>query len=460
MLWFAPPYLVSVQRRGAIYRYLDFLAKWSMIDIFIIIIGMVVFRVELTSGSNFPKDYFGLDLIMIPLWGLFANMLAQIVSQISSHWIIYYQDKITMKALLKLSENDASSDTDEMSGEDVNAAESFDTFDQQYGSSIEEEKGTRTRHEQKTALCDHRFYLSGELRGNKVKIRNETNIFVGFVGSLTIFCILYGTFAQYLRIDMTGVIAGLISAGNDGAEPVIHHSVITVAQTMIGVGEFVGTTSAKVGVAVLAFVMIATCAAIPVLQCLCVLALWFVPVTEKRRSHLIWTIEILKAWQYLEVYFLGTLVMMWQANPISESLILIVCWGLRDFFASLAEFGVLSEQQSRCFLINASLELSVIIHIAAGVLLWWITKFVSDAVAQQSEDLNIKYKVHGVKRESEKVFGEAAHIDKDFDKIISDLVHLPVRFTDAFPWAIRERIVRSNTLIASKEVSLSVGVNL
>jgi hypothetical protein len=43
-LWFLPPTRVSISRRGTMLSWLDFLAKWSMVDIFVIIIMIVSFR--------------------------------------------------------------------------------------------------------------------------------------------------------------------------------------------------------------------------------------------------------------------------------------------------------------------------------------------------------------------------------------------------------------------------------
>lgn len=43
-LWFLPPTRVSISRRGTMLSWLDFLAKWSMVDIFVIIIMIVLFR--------------------------------------------------------------------------------------------------------------------------------------------------------------------------------------------------------------------------------------------------------------------------------------------------------------------------------------------------------------------------------------------------------------------------------
>ena len=43
-LWFIPPTKVSVTRRGSVLLWLDWLAKWSMIDIFVLVISIVAFR--------------------------------------------------------------------------------------------------------------------------------------------------------------------------------------------------------------------------------------------------------------------------------------------------------------------------------------------------------------------------------------------------------------------------------
>lgn len=45
-LWFVRPSTLSVKRRGSILLWLDFLAKWSTIDIFVLIITIVSFRVS------------------------------------------------------------------------------------------------------------------------------------------------------------------------------------------------------------------------------------------------------------------------------------------------------------------------------------------------------------------------------------------------------------------------------
>ena len=44
VLWFLPPSRLSTSRRGSILLWLDWLAKWSMIDIFVLVISIAAFR--------------------------------------------------------------------------------------------------------------------------------------------------------------------------------------------------------------------------------------------------------------------------------------------------------------------------------------------------------------------------------------------------------------------------------
>lgn len=46
VLWFASPRTVSVEKRGAILLWLDTLAKWSIVDIFVLIVTIAGFRVS------------------------------------------------------------------------------------------------------------------------------------------------------------------------------------------------------------------------------------------------------------------------------------------------------------------------------------------------------------------------------------------------------------------------------
>jgi uncharacterized paraquat-inducible protein A len=70
-MWFLPPGWLPLSRRGSLFGWLDLLAKWSVIDIFFMILSLVAFRVTIASPrlSYVPSNFYKVDLLVIPLWG-------------------------------------------------------------------------------------------------------------------------------------------------------------------------------------------------------------------------------------------------------------------------------------------------------------------------------------------------------------------------------------------------------
>jgi hypothetical protein len=50
------------------------------------------------AQSFLPEDLYRVDMLVVPLWGLYANMMAQLLSQITSHAIIYYHRRVVKAA--------------------------------------------------------------------------------------------------------------------------------------------------------------------------------------------------------------------------------------------------------------------------------------------------------------------------------------------------------------------------
>jgi uncharacterized paraquat-inducible protein A len=46
-LWFAPPATISVSTRGSVLLWMDLLGKWSIVDIFVLVLVLVGFRLSI-----------------------------------------------------------------------------------------------------------------------------------------------------------------------------------------------------------------------------------------------------------------------------------------------------------------------------------------------------------------------------------------------------------------------------
>merc|ERR1712183_801522 len=69
-------------------------------DIMIMVITIAGMYISSSSPKVdfLPDNAYRFILMAIPLWGLYANMIAQLISQVSSHFIIHYHRKIENKA--------------------------------------------------------------------------------------------------------------------------------------------------------------------------------------------------------------------------------------------------------------------------------------------------------------------------------------------------------------------------
>ena len=101
-LWFAPPETYAPSSRGSAYMWLDALGKWSMIDIFVLVLSMVGFHLKILSPAlaMLPREFYEFEIQVIPVWGLYANLIAQLVSQLVSHIAIYYHRNVVAHAEL------------------------------------------------------------------------------------------------------------------------------------------------------------------------------------------------------------------------------------------------------------------------------------------------------------------------------------------------------------------------
>ena len=87
IVWCLPPRLLSIKTRGVFIQVLDIMGKWSLIDLYVLVMSMIAFFVE---GSNpdeiiFPEGFYDVNLWVTPVWGLYAFCFAVVGSLVLSH---------------------------------------------------------------------------------------------------------------------------------------------------------------------------------------------------------------------------------------------------------------------------------------------------------------------------------------------------------------------------------------
>eukprot|EP00662_Eupelagonemidae_sp_cell21_P017000 gene17000-57628_t len=78
--WFVPTARLPVPSRGRLLERLDLLGKWSLIDIFVLTMTMVGFRIHINSPERLAPllgaDFYVVDVKVTPMWGLYAFTIA------------------------------------------------------------------------------------------------------------------------------------------------------------------------------------------------------------------------------------------------------------------------------------------------------------------------------------------------------------------------------------------------
>ena len=120
---------------------------------------------------------------------------------------------------------------------------------------------------------------------------------------------------------------------------------------------------------------------------------WFVPLTRKRRYRLSVALEVLQAWQYVEVYLLSVLVGSWQLGSISEFMVNPYCNSLDGFFADMVYYGILKEEDAQCFKADVNVEPTFYVLLVAAIVLALVNAFVMKAASQYFREIDASEKM-------------------------------------------------------------------
>lgn len=341
--------------------WLDCLGKWSMVDVFVLLMTLASFALSIESPEhlNFlPQGLYSINMLVVPLWGLYANMLAQFLAQISSHFIIHYHRKSVKAAEVEQCE--------------------------EMGLDPPSNPDSRER------LHQHSFRLDYEASNERVEVRRGTNL--ALVASFILFTLLVivGCSIPSFSIETLGLVGLAIESGNrNWSEAYTSYSVFGLARTIMDQGRFLGTASAHVGMGTLAALLVVTAFLVPLFQAASLFVSWFAPLSRKRRRKNEVLNEILSAWQYMEVYVLSIMIAAWQLGGVSEYMINEYCGSLDNTFSSLSYYGILDKEDAQCFRVNAGVETGTWLLVAASIILYFINTFVSLSAKQKAVDDNV-----------------------------------------------------------------------
>jgi hypothetical protein len=306
-----------------------------------------VARVSIVSPKNLeylPSDFYSADLFVIPLWGLYSNMLAQLVSQLSSHVIIYYHRHIVFVATDTWhATTDARTNAQSIGGkpEEANDTKNIPTEKRTRRSNNgvdgipdASSKDQHGNHFGKVVVAGNQFVVlqDGQTRrlnrhqfvtpriGKSAKLAPRPSV----NGCLVLLAICVGVFVtlgcvlKSFSFDVLGIIGVGVEIGQNFEDAKSDHSVFTLIQLVLDQTRQLGIGRYFIGLGTLCTLVIVSVLVVPILQSIVLLYQWFRPMSLQTRQRVCLVNETLGAWQYSEVYLLSLFVARydWMSNGI------------------------------------------------------------------------------------------------------------------------------------------------
>lgn len=372
-------------------------------------------------------------------------MIAQLVSQISSHFIIHYHRLVANAATRRVEAKQRFSEV----GSTMECTQEQPTdIDEQFtGASDDASVDLRSSSEpddsEKRTLCNHEFTRPHRGETSKLQARSWVSLAFVFLCVTTVTLLLVGCILPSYSFDYLGLVGVAVESGMDFEEAKVYLGVISTAQLLMDQARFLGTAKDTIGLLSISIVLVLTSMIVPIAQVFTLLVEWLVPVRRVAANRLRVAIEVLQAWQYVEVFLLSVIVAVWQIGDVSTFLVNDYCGGLSSTFSALVSSGILDPADAQCFRSQASIEPASYVLIAAAIVLIMLTNFVSRATIQRLREdterglqLQASTTLSLENGDGDEDNNNSNNNDNNDLPPVEKLANIPVLFTDQYRWLL------------------------
>ena len=243
-------------------------------------------------------------------------MLAQLISQVSSHFIIYYHRREVASVARPPTEScsDRAQDAAKSSaGEDIgNECDSL-------ASTPKERDHSNDDTEPMEALCYHAFQTDFHTKERLGTVRPYANKIVIFGAIIVTSLIITGCSLYSFSLEVMGLVGIAVESGQEFAEAKTYHNLFTLVGVIMEEARFLDTGRYYVGLGTLCALLILTTLIVPIVQVWVLVRQWLAPLSKRRRKRVHVAIECLAAWQYVEVYIISIVITAWQIGELYSS---------------------------------------------------------------------------------------------------------------------------------------------
>jgi hypothetical protein len=342
--WCAP---LSARRRESVLHKCEYFGTWSLIDLYVLVMLMLAFHMHIvspTSLSFVPVNFYVLDLMLTPVWGLYGFILGVCLSILLNYVVL--RAHCTAVRAERAAQLGLSTAKLHLSSDILSTASSHGTSFSTLGSeeliSTADRSGlvddhTRLGLAEKEALSAHLFDGQGSLR-YRFTLLGHIGMVALLLGATGL--VLIGSFMNSFSFRSYGIAGYLVELGQPGGS-IRQYSLLSstaelFAQTPARYGGYLGIAS-------IAIVYVSFALLVPIAVLLVAVVQWFVPLTLRHQRRLEALSEALHAWSALEVFIVAIAVAMAQMELVSGFVVGGPCKQLHDTFNTLEQYRLLPE---------------------------------------------------------------------------------------------------------------------
>lgn len=344
--------MMSSTTRGRYFHYLDMFGKWSLLDLLVLTESMVGFyaRIKHPNLKILPEQFYSVDLIVTPAYGLYSFAVAITLSLVLSHvQVVYHQKSIVY-------------DEEEKDRRVSNTSLSLP-----FNPVMENPDAHSLFPTQPTTSGDQSGQVSAVVRddGKSISVaeftlNNTVNTVsmwaYGFVlPLLSLLLMCWGVLVPSWTFHIRGMV-GLVAELGEANSTVRTYTFYSAIQQLHEQSTITTPALSSFGVLVIMSIYAAFSFIIPCIHFLCLCALWSIPLSLPALKTLTFFTHIASSFSAMEVWLLATIVTVLQIQFVSYSVLDAQCSSLLPIFRTAARYGFIDMEDANCFQIDGHFE--------------------------------------------------------------------------------------------------------
>jgi hypothetical protein len=158
-----------------------------------------------------------------------------------------------------------------------------------------------------------KYQFSRPHRGETEKVvpRNYVNRLILACALCLVGLVFIGCILPSFSLELFGLVGVAVEFGQDFHDATRYYSIFSVVRVLLDQARYLGTATDFIGLSILSLLFLCTLILVPLLQTGLLLRQWFAKSTVVQKESMQVRLEILQAWQYLDVYLVSLFVSSW-----------------------------------------------------------------------------------------------------------------------------------------------------